>query len=187
MCRSPWVALVVELCHHDLKLTTHHTRIEHTHHSQHKSWDLCFTALIISIPSPMISITFPPPHLHVIIMGFVESNNGCRCDLHPDGCGNSLVLERDDHHVGMELRLRMKVMDKIACYTIKPDGTDECRVSFLAKDYATSNRGVRLNGASADPQSSSTGQSKQDSETPVPLQSRLRWWQNCLLCLAKQQ
>ena len=55
--------------------------------------------------------------------------------------------ERDDHSVGMELRLRMKVMDKMACYTIKPDGTDGCCVSFLAKEHATGDRGVMLNGA----------------------------------------
>ena len=57
------------------------------------------------------------------------------------------MLERDDHGVGMELRLRMKVVDEMACYTIKPDGTDGCRISFLAKEYATGDRGVRLNGA----------------------------------------
>ena len=57
------------------------------------------------------------------------------------------MLERDDHAVGMELRLRMKVVDRMACYTIKADGTDGCRVSFLAKEYATGDRGVRLNGA----------------------------------------
>jgi hypothetical protein len=66
-------------------------------------------------------------------VGFVESNNGCRCNLHPDECGTSLVPERDDHDVGMELRLRMKVVDEMACYTIKSDGTDGCRVSFLTK------------------------------------------------------
>lgn len=57
------------------------------------------------------------------------------------------MLERDDHGVGMELRLRMKVVDEMACYTIKPDGTDGCRVSFLAKEYTAVDRGVRLNGA----------------------------------------
>ena len=95
----------------------------------------------------MISVAFPPPHLRVIIVGFVESNNGRRCNLHPDGCGNSLVLEREDHGVGMELRLRMKAIDEMACYTIKPDGTDGCRISFLAKEYASGDKGLRLNGA----------------------------------------
>jgi hypothetical protein len=83
----------------------------------------------------------------ISIVGFVNSNNGCRCDLHPDGCGNYLVLERDDHGVGMELRLRMKVVDEMACYTFKPDGTDGCHNSFLVKKYVTGDRGVRLNGA----------------------------------------
>ena len=145
MCRSPWVPLVAELCHYDLKLTTHHTCIKHTHHAQHKSWDLCFATSIISISSPTISATFPLPHLGDDV-SFVESNNGRRCDLHPDGCGNSLVLERDDHGVGMELWLRMKVVDEMACYTIKPDGTDGCRISFLAKEYTAVDRRVRLNG-----------------------------------------
>ena len=57
------------------------------------------------------------------------------------------MLERDDHGVGMELRLRMKLVDKMACYTIKPDGTNGCRVSFLAKEDETGGRGVRLNEA----------------------------------------
>jgi hypothetical protein len=97
----------------------------------------------------MISIAFPPPHLRIIIVGFVKSNNGCRCDLHPDGCGNSLVPERDDHGVDMELQLRMKVMDEMACYTIKSYGTDGYHVSFLAKEYAAGDRGLRLNEAIA--------------------------------------
>jgi hypothetical protein len=94
----------------------------------------------------MISVTLPLLHLCIIIVDFVECNNGRRCDLHPDGCGNSVVLERDDHGVGMELRLRMKVVDKTACYNIKADGTDGSRVSFLAKEYATGDIGMRLNG-----------------------------------------
>ena len=55
------------------------------------------------------------------------------------------MLERDDHSNGMELQLRMKVMDEMACYTIKTDGTDGCCVSFLAKEYMASDRGLRLN------------------------------------------
>ena len=35
----------------------------------------------------------------------------------------------------------------MACYTIKSDGTDGCRISFLAKEYAAGGRGLRLNGA----------------------------------------
>jgi len=69
------------------------------------------------------------------------------CILHPDGCGNSLVLERADHGVGMELRLRMKVPNELACYTVRTDGTDGCRVSFVAKEYTAGEKGAKLNGA----------------------------------------
>ena len=54
----------------------------------------------------MISVTFPPPQLCIILVGLIESNNGHKCDVHPDGCGNSLVLERSDNGVGMELRVQ---------------------------------------------------------------------------------
>ena len=94
----------------------------------------------------MISVTFPPPQLHIIIVGLIESNNGRQCNVHPDGCGNSLVLERADNGVGMELRLRMKVPNELACYTIRRDGTDGCRVSFAAKEYAEGEKGAKLDG-----------------------------------------
>ena len=57
------------------------------------------------------------------------------------------MLGRDDHGVGMELQLRMKAVDEMACYTITFDGTDGCHVAFLAKEYAAGDRGLRLNGA----------------------------------------
>ena len=63
----------------------------------------------------------------MILVGFIESSNGRKCDAHPDGCGNSLVLEREDNGVGMELRLRMKVADELACYVVRTNGTDGCR------------------------------------------------------------
>ena len=63
------------------------------------------------------------------------------------GCRNSLVLGRDDHGVGMELRLRMKIADELACYVIKPDGTDGCCVAFAAMEYAAGENGLRLNGS----------------------------------------
>jgi hypothetical protein len=57
------------------------------------------------------------------------------------------VVERFDNGVGMELRLRMKVADELACYVIKPDGTDGCHVAFATKEYAVGVNGLRLNGA----------------------------------------
>jgi hypothetical protein len=95
----------------------------------------------------MISVSFPPPDRCIILVGFIETNNRRRCDSHPDGCGNSLVVERFDYGDGMELRLRMKVADKLACCVIKPNGTDGCRVAFAAKEYAVGENGLRLNGA----------------------------------------
>jgi hypothetical protein len=46
----------------------------------------------------------------------------------------------------MELRLRMKVPDKLACYVMRSDGTDGCRVGFVAKEYAAGEKGARLDG-----------------------------------------
>ena len=88
----------------------------------------------------MISVAYPPPHLRIIIVGFIKSNNGRRCNLHPDGCGNSLVLERDDHGIGMQLRLRMTAPGELACYYIDSGGSDGCRIAFAAKEYAAGER-----------------------------------------------
>ncbi len=57
------------------------------------------------------------------------------------------MVERFDNGVGMELRLRMKVADELACYIIKPDGTDGCQVTFATKEYAVGEKGLQLNGA----------------------------------------
>ena len=46
----------------------------------------------------------------------------------------------------MELRLRMKVLDELACYIMKRDGTDGCRVAFAAKEYAVGEKGAKLDG-----------------------------------------
>ena len=57
------------------------------------------------------------------------------------------ILMDVDHGVGMELRLRMKAVDEMACYTIKSDGTDGCRIAFLVKEYAAGENELRLNEA----------------------------------------
>ena len=103
MCRSLWIQVFTELCHYDQKLTTYHAHITHiTHITQNKC---------------MISVSFPPPHLCIILVGFIETNNGCRCDFHPDGCRNSMVIERADNRVGLELHLRMKIMSWLAMWS----------------------------------------------------------------------
>ena len=93
-----------------------------------------------------MSIVYPPPHLRIIIVGFIECSNGRTCESHPDGCGN-VVLERDDHGLGLLLRLRMIRKDELAAYAVKPDGSDGSRVAFAAKEYAAGDNCSRLNGA----------------------------------------
>ena len=70
-----------------------------------------------------MSIPYPPPHLHIIILGFMECNIGRTCELHPDGCGND-VSESDDHRLRTLLRLRMLIKDELAAYGMKPDGAN---------------------------------------------------------------
>ena len=122
-------------------MTKNSPHILHTHHTHHTKYDHS-----TRLPS-MISVSFPPPDHHIILVGFVETSNGCQCACHPDGCGNSLVVERSNNGIGMELRLRMKAADELACYVMKPEGTDGCRVSFAAKEYAAGENGLRLDGA----------------------------------------
>ncbi len=45
----------------------------------------------------------------IVLVGFLPDGNGRSCDLHPFGCGNSLVLNRNDYGVGTVLRLQMFV------------------------------------------------------------------------------
>ena len=40
-----------------------------------------------------MSIPHLPPHLHIIIVGLIECNNGRTCELHPDGCGNAVWVK----------------------------------------------------------------------------------------------
>ena len=41
----------------------------------------------------------------------------------------------------------MMVPGELACYIIGSDGSDRCRVAFLAKEDAAGERGLLLNGA----------------------------------------
>ena len=71
--------------------------------------------------------------VRIVLVGFPPDYHGRSCDTHPYGCGNKLVVERDDHGVGMLLRLRQTVPNEVACYTILPDGSDGCRVAFAVQ------------------------------------------------------
>ena len=68
----------------------------------------------------------------IVLVGFLPMNNGRTCEVHPFGCGNLLVLNREDYGVGIVLRLRLVVTDELACYTVCYDGTDGWHVCFAA-------------------------------------------------------
>jgi hypothetical protein len=83
----------------------------------------------------------------VVLVGFIPTDNGRSCSLHPFGCGNALVLERDNlHGVGMKLRMRLVDKTNLAGYDIHPDGSDGCRVCFAAREFAVGQRGQVLDG-----------------------------------------
>ena len=72
-----------------------------------------------------------------ILVGFLPCDNGRSCDLHLIGCGNFLVVNLDDHGVGIQLHLRMMAQHKLARYNINEDGTDGCPVCFVAREVLT--------------------------------------------------
>ena len=82
----------------------------------------------------------------IVLVGFLPCDNGRSCEIHPFGCGNSLVLNREDGGVGMRLRLRMTAPHELACYTINGDGTDGCRVCFVAREVTAGGKAAQLNG-----------------------------------------
>ena len=61
-----------------------------------------------------MELAYPPLERRVTLVGFIATNNGRTCEMHPYGCGNKLV-ERDDNGVGMLLRLRQTVPNEVAC------------------------------------------------------------------------
>ncbi len=94
-----------------------------------------------------------PPHAQrglqfiierIVLVVFLPDSNGRRCAQHPFGCGNALVLNRDAMGVGLRLRLRSFVRNKLACYTMNADGSDGCRECFTAGEYAAGSNDCRL-------------------------------------------
>ena len=83
----------------------------------------------------------------IVLVGFLPDGNGGSCDLHPFGCGNSLVLNWDDYGVGTVLGLCMFVSDELACYTICDDGSDRSRICFTSREFPAGENGHRLDGA----------------------------------------
>ena len=83
----------------------------------------------------------------IVLVGFLPDGNGRSCASHPFGCGNSMVLNRDDLGVGIHLRLRCFVRHELACYTIEENGSDGCCVCFTAREYAAGDNDLRLDRA----------------------------------------
>ena len=84
----------------------------------------------------------------IVLIGFLECNKGHSYELHPFGCGNSLVLNRDDWGIGLWLHLHMtKMANKLAYYIIGSNGSDGCHVGLMAREYVTKDNGPRLGGA----------------------------------------
>ena len=83
----------------------------------------------------------------IVLVGFLPDGNGPSCVSHPFGCGNSIVLNRDDLGVGIHLRLRCYVRNELACYRIEENGFDGCRVCFTAREYASGDNVLCLDEA----------------------------------------
>ncbi len=47
-----------------------------------------------------MELSLPPPECRIIIVAFLPDNNAQSCALDPFGCGNIVVLHRDDDGVG---------------------------------------------------------------------------------------
>ena len=80
----------------------------------------------------------------IVLEGFLPDSNGRCCAQHPFGCGNALVLNRDDMGVGLRLHLCSFVRNELACCTMNADGSDGCRVCFTAREYAAGGNDCRL-------------------------------------------
>jgi hypothetical protein len=84
--------------------------------------------------------------MRVVLVGFLPSDHGRSCQVHPYGCGNALIEEEGDG-VGRLIRLRLVENIHLAGYVIKDDGTEGCRVCFAAREYAIGNTASKLDGA----------------------------------------
>ena len=58
-----------------------------------------------------------------------------------------MVVNRVDSGVGLCLRLRSFVQNKLAGYIMNDDGSEGCRICFAAREYAAGESDRRLDGA----------------------------------------
>jgi len=78
----------------------------------------------------------------IVLIGFLECNNGCSCELHPFGCGSSWVLNRDVSGFGLHL-----TANELTCYIIGSNGSDGCHVGFMGREYASGDNRPQLDTA----------------------------------------
>ena len=97
MYRSPYLQMVAELWQNAVKHASQQGTTPHNTHREGSD--------------------------RIVLFGFLPDGNGRSCGLHPFGCGNSLVLNREDSGVGLHLRLRSFVPHELACYTMNDGGS----------------------------------------------------------------
>jgi hypothetical protein len=103
MHSSQLLWLVVELCQYAVKLTSHLYTQKHTTQKM----------------------------MRVVLVGFLPSDHGCSCEMHPYECRNELIEEEGDV-VGRLICLCLVEKTHLAGYEIKDDGTEGCQVCFAA-------------------------------------------------------
>ena len=64
------------------------------------------------------------------MVGFLPSDHGCSCKVHPYGCGNAFIEEEGDG-VGRLTRLHLVEKTHLGGYEVKDDGTDGSRIVLL--------------------------------------------------------
>jgi hypothetical protein len=80
-------------------------------------------------------------------MGFGHLDNSRSCEIHPGGCGDALVLCKEDFGVGMLLCIHnIIVPNELAVHVIKKDGTNGCCVGFAKHEYATEENVQKYDG-----------------------------------------
>jgi hypothetical protein len=71
----------------------------------------------------------------LFLLVFLPNGNGHSCEMHLFGCGNSLLVNKDNKGVSLCLCLCSFMQNKLACYTINHAGSDGCRVGLTAMEY----------------------------------------------------
>ena len=83
--------------------------------------------------------------VRVVLVGFLPDDHGRSCEAHPYGCGNALI-EGEGNGVGCVVRLRLVEKVHLACYVVKFDRTDGCRICFVAREYGAVDMNMAGNG-----------------------------------------